>query len=404
MDRCDFLIIGAGIVGLTIARALRLYYPDTQICVIDKETELACHASGRNSGVLHAGFYYSADSLKARLTRDGNYAWQNYCDEHQLPVNRCGKLVVAANESEIPGLHELWRRGQANGVRLEWLTVEEARQIEPRLKTYGYALYSPDTVSIDPLETMRHLAAENRMAGIDLKMGTAYQGYSATNDHVLTSEGPIASGYVINAAGLYADQVARDFGFASNYRIIPFKGLYLYAQAEAYQPATHIYPVPDLRLPFLGVHFTTTVTGQTKIGPTAIPALWREHYTGMAGFSVKEMQEIIWQEIVMFLTNRSGFRTLALEEMKKYSRKYLVRCASRMLSGVGNMGFDQWGKPGIRAQLADISRKTLIMDFITEGDKRSYHILNAVSPGFTCALTFAEYVVRDIEKYANSTK
>lgn len=398
MRTCDFLIIGGGIIGLTVARELQRRYPDSRIRVLDKETELARHASGRNSGVLHAGFYYSADSLKARFTRDGNHAWQRYCDEHQLPINRCGKLVVAADESEIAGLRELLQRGQTNGVRLEWLTAEEAQAIEPRVKTCGYAIYSPDTASIDPAATMQRLAAENQATGIELDLGTAYRGYHAANHQILTSNGQISPGYVINAAGLYADQVARDFGFSGNYRIIPFKGLYLHPRADAYRPATCIYPVPDLRLPFLGVHFTTTVNGTTKIGPTAMPALWREHYSGLAGFSAREMLQIIAQEFGMFVHNRSGFRTLAIEEMKKYRRGYLIECAAKMLTGVKGMGFEHWGQPGIRAQLVNIRRKRLEMDFVTESDEHSFHILNAVSPAFTCALPFAGYIADVIEE------
>jgi len=399
-DTADFLIIGAGVVGLTAALELRRRYPDAAITVIDKEKTLAAHGSGRNSGVLHAGFYYTADSLKARFTRDGNRLWQDYCDEKGLRINRCGKLVVAADATEVDGLRELKRRGERNGVELHWMTAAEAREVEPRVKTHEYALFSPATASLDPTEAMAALHRDCLDQGVSVRLGVAYAGVDPARRSVHTDDGVVKAGYALNAAGLYADRIARDFGFSRDHRILPFKGLYLYPDKGSYRPRVNIYPVPNLKHPFLGVHFTSTVNGDTKIGPTAIPALWREHYAGMANFRASELAEVLAREAELFAFNRFGFRSLAFEEVRKYRRRYMIDGAARMLEGVETMGFRHWGKPGIRAQLIDIRRKALEMDFRTEGDGWSLHVLNAVSPAFTCAFPFAGYLADQMENLA----
>jgi L-2-hydroxyglutarate oxidase LhgO len=218
------------------------------------------------------------------------------------------------------------------------------------------------------------------------------------DNQVVTTQGSIDAGYVINAGGLYADKIARQFGFSQDYSILPFKGLYLYASAEAGQLATNIYPVPDIKNPFLGVHFTITVDGRIKIGPTAIPAFWRENYTGIEGFNLNEFIEIAGAELGLFLSNQFGFRQLAMRELRKYSRYYLVRLASEMVEGIQKNQFKHRGRPGIRAQLINSRTKQLVMDFCHEGDEKSFHVLNAVSPAFTCAMPFSRLLVDEIER------
>ena len=267
----DYLIIGAGIIGLCMAREIKQRLPDASITLIEKESVPGQHASGRNSGVLHAGFYYTADSLKARLCRDGNSAWKRYCEDKSLKLNRCGKLVVARDESELEGLVELLRRGQVNGVKLEMISSAEATRIEPYVHTYEHALWSPNTATVDPQQVVQSVCEEILAAGVTIKSDTAYVG--CNKGMIVTTNGTIAAGYVINTAGLFADRIARDFGFSEQHQILPFKGLYLYARKDGIKLNTNVYPVPDLNNPFLGVHFTVTADNRTKIGPTAIPAL-----------------------------------------------------------------------------------------------------------------------------------
>ena len=395
MRTCDFLVIGGGVIGLSIARELRRRRRDTRVLLIEKEPSCGAHASGRNSGVLHAGFYYSPDSLKAKFTRLGNEQLTVYCDEKRIPLNRCGKLVVAKDASDLPSLDELLRRGQINGIELQAMTEADAKSIEPRVKTYQRALFSPRTSTVNPLQVIEAMHQDAIREGVAIHCGTAYHGRES--NAVRTNHDRIEAGYVVNAAGLYADKIAMDYGFSEKYRILPFKGLYLYSDEPPGAIRTNIYPVPDLRNPFLGVHFTITADGKAKIGPTAIPALWRENYEGMGNFRFGELIEVASRGLGLLAGAGFDFRRLAMEELTKYSRSTMVSLASVLAEGVEERNYYKWGRPGIRAQLLDITKKKLEMDFVLEGDDRSMHVLNAVSPAFTCSLPFASHVCDHID-------
>ncbi len=391
----DFLVIGGGVIGLNLSLRLKKKYPSSRVVLIDKEKSCGIHSSGRNSGVLHAGFYYTADSLKAKFTRDGNRMLTEYCRERNIRINQCGKLVVAKDETELKGLDELLERAGKNRVELQQVTEKEAKEIEPRVKTFERALFSPTTSVINPSEVIDSMATDAKNCGVDIQTDTAY--LKRSSDRVVTSKGSISAGYVINASGLYADKIALDFGFSKDYRILPFKGLYLYAKENSEPLRTNIYPVPDLNNPFLGVHYTLTVDGRVKIGPTAIPAFWREHYNGFTNFSYSELMEILMREFFLFARNDFGFRDLAFKEIQKYYKPKLVKLASTMISGVKKGNYRHWGKAGIRAQLINIRERKLVMDFRYEGDNRSFHVLNAVSPAFTCAMPFTDYLISQME-------
>jgi L-2-hydroxyglutarate oxidase LhgO len=395
MTKTDFLVVGGGVVGLSIARELKRRFSDATVALVEKEPECGLHASGRNSGVIHAGFYYSADSLKAKFTRDGNRMLLQYCEEKTIPVNKCGKLVVAKDETELPQLDELLRRGKANGVVLQSITAQEALKIEPRVKTFQRAIFSPATSTADPIQVLQAMKRDALKEGISIHQNAAYVG--TENGNVKTLAGDFEAGFVVNAAGLYADRVARDFGFSDDYRILPFKGIYLYSDEPAGAIRTNIYPVPDLRNPFLGVHFTLLVDGRAKIGPTAIPAFWREQYKGLTNFKFDEFAEIIFRDLGLLFFSGFDFKRLAVEETLKYYRPRLVNLASTLLENVKLENFRHWGKPGIRAQLLNIKTKKLEMDFVIQNDAKSLHVLNAVSPAWTCALPFAKYVCDKIE-------
>ncbi len=397
MNTTDFLLIGGGIIGISIARELKSRYPDSSVCILEKESKCGLHASGRNSGVLHAGFYYTADSFKARFTREGNQRLTEYCDAKNIKLNKCGKLVVAQNESELPWLDELMNRASKNSVPLESVTEEEGRAIEPRVKIYQKALFSPTTSSVNPKELVESLLSDAIREGVQIKSNSRYL-RRAGKRSIQTSDGAYEAKYLINVAGLYADKIGRDFGFSRDHRILPFKGLYLYSDEPPGALKTHIYPVPDLANPFLGVHFTVTTDGKTKLGPTAIPAFWREQYEGWGNFNLNEFSEIIRRQAGLFLTSNFDFKALAIRELQKYSKPKLVSLASTLAEGVDIKHYRRWGPPGIRAQLLNIRTKMLETDFFMEGDGQSMHILNAVSPGFTCALPFADYVCDQIDK------
>lgn len=397
MLTCDFLVIGGGVIGLSIARELKARHKHTRIILIEKESSCGAHASGRNSGVLHAGFYYSPDSLKAKFTRLGNEQLTAYCEEKKIPLNRCGKLVVAKDAADLPSLDELVKRGRANTIEIHELTEAEAKQIEPRVKTFERALFSPRTSTVNPQQVVDAMQRDAMQEGVEIRFGSAY--VSRTDQGVRTNSETVTAGYVVNAAGLYADKIAIDYGFSEKYRILPFKGLYLYSNEPPGALRTNIYPVPDLRNPFLGVHFTITADGKAKIGPTAIPAFWRENYEGLRNFKLGEMMEVAGRGLGLLTNAQFDYRRLAMEEIAKYSRSRMVALASVLAEGVTESNYQKWGRPGIRAQLLDITKKKLEMDFVLEGDHRSMHVLNAVSPAFTCSLPFAGHVCDQIEQH-----
>jgi (S)-2-hydroxyglutarate dehydrogenase len=395
-QKCDFLIVGGGVIGISLAFSLSTTFPDASIIVLEKERESGLHASGRNSGVLHAGFYYTADSLKARFTKEGNEELSEFCRAKGLSLNACGKLVVASDEEQDRSLDILYERGQRNGVSLDMLSAKEATEIEPKVRTLRRALYSPATSVVDPNEVLSELILEATANGVRFEYDACFLHFDGTSVH--TASKAFEAGYVVNAAGLYADRVAHNFGFGQDYHLLPFKGIYLYGTSGAMPLNTLIYPVPDLRNPFLGVHFTLTVSGQVKIGPTAIPAFWPEQYGWLENFHFDEFLRTTGRHMKLMMGGDPMFRELAFEEVKKYSRSYLVSQASKLADGVRSADFKTWGRSGIRAQLINKNTQKLEMDFIIEGDKRSMHVLNAVSPAFTCALPFSRYVVEQIEK------
>lgn len=391
----DFVVIGGGIIGLSIARELKKNYPDTHVTVLEKEKDCGLHASGRNSGVLHAGFYYTPDSLKAKFTRVGNLMLTEYCEQQKIPINKCGKLVVTKNEAELESLDILLQRGKANDVILEDITEEEAKKIEPRALTYKRALFSPSTSVVNPKLVLEHIKNDAEKEGITICCNAKY--LKRTKQGALhTTQGEFQAGFVVNAGGLYADKIANDFNFSQNYRILPFKGLYLYSDEVDSSIKTLIYPVPDLKNPFLGVHVTINMEGKIKLGPTAIPAFWREQYDATSQFNLKEFMDISSRQIGLLMRSQFDFKKLAFEEIKKYSKSHLVQLSTSLASGFKKEHFTKFGAPGIRAQLLNIKEKKLEMDFIFEGDKQSFHILNAVSPGFTSSLPFSQYVVEKI--------
>lgn len=394
MNYYDYVIIGGGIIGLTIARELKIRFPKKRICILEKESDVAQHSSGRNSGVLHAGFYYTADSLKAKFTKEGNKALSDYCEQNNLKINRCGKLVIATNEEELKGLEELKRRADKNGVELIWMQEDEITKVDPNAITYKKALYSPNTSSVDPIEVCNAIKEENIKRGIDFYFGTTYKGH--TNDIIYTNKQNFQFKYLVNAAGLYADKIAHQFNFGKKYTIIPFKGIYLKYIKNKTDISRNIYPVPNLGNPFLGVHFTKTVDQSIKIGPTAIPAFWRENYRGLENFRFGEFLSILYYEAKLFITNSFNFRRLAFEEIKKYNKKNFIDLSLKMVKKLDKQGFGNFLRPGIRAQLLNKETLELVQDFVLDGDERSMHVLNAVSPAFTCSMPFAKYVVDEI--------
>lgn len=396
----DYLVVGAGIIGLSIARELLLREPQATLVVIDKETDVGMHASGRNSGVLHAGFYYSPDSLKAQLTRVGNQRLREFCAEKHVVVRPCGKVVVTTAGDQLSALDELHARGLSNRVELEMIDEDQLHDLEPRARTVERALWSPTTAVADPVAVTRAMAEDVVRRGAQLRL--AETALRAEAGALVTNVGTWAPGHLVNAAGLHADTVARWYGFCAEYALIPFKGLYWHGSWPPGTLTRHVYPVPDPRNPFLGVHLTVTVDGHCKIGPTAIPALRREDYGRWPGVRSREAAETVRQLVGIVRGRQHDVRSLIQSELPKYRQSEMVRRAQAMVPSVTPAMFPTRGRPGIRAQLVHRPSRRLEMDFVVEGDQRSTHVLNAVSPAWTSSIAFAEHVVDRLGRFGGS--
>jgi L-2-hydroxyglutarate oxidase LhgO len=363
---------------------------------LEKESAVALHASGRNSGVLHAGFYYSPESLKAKLTRDGNERMRAFCIQNNLPLIETGKVVVAQRPEDVPALSELHRRGVANGVNVELVEPDRLATLEPLAETIDLALWSPRTAVADPAAVAIALEDNLRKDGVEFFFNQEVSKIRTGSLNTKSGD-TFEYGHLVNAAGLYSDVMAKELGFGERYSMIPFIGLYFYAPELKGTLLRHIYPTPDPRNPFLGVHFTKTAYGDVKVGPTAIPILSREQYGFFEGLKANELLGILANYPRFIGSKHHDVWSLVKTELPKLSRKLLLRQASKLSSKVDVSKFTVPGKPGIRAQLFDKREARLEMDFVIEGDTNSTHVLNAVSPGWTSCFSFAEYVVNDME-------
>jgi len=390
VEQADILICGAGVVGLTIAKVL-LERGVENVVILEKEHGLGQHASGRNSGVLHAGIYYPADSLKAKLCLQGNRLMKAYCKEKGLPLRESGKVVVAKHEGEVPVLGKLYETASTNGAKVEMMDQKQLREHEPYARTCQLALYVHDTAIVDPKAILDSLARDLRGTGkVRILMGTNFLGLKETR-LARTNEGAIRFGTFINAAGAHSDTIAHRFGLARRFRLIPFKGTYKELRPEkSFLVRGNIYPVPDLRNPFLGVHFTRGIHDDVYIGPTAIPAFGRENY-GFTDNLGHESLRILFNSGLMFLADKK-FRSVALTEPRKYFSRCFFEDARGLVEGLCPNDLLACSKVGIRPQLVDWIKKELVMDFMILRDQESFHILNAISPAFTSSMAFAEYV------------
>jgi len=391
----DFLVIGGGIIGISIANEILNRYPNSKVTIIEKENQIGLHASGRNSGVLHAGFYYSEDSLKAKLTSTGNTLMTNYCIENNLPIRKCGKFVVAQNCEEEKIISMLAQRAKNNNVKVEKISENDARKLEPNIKTSNIALYSPNTAVVDPKSVVQSMLQRFKEKKGKVLFNTKY--LSTENNHVVTTNGTFSYGFLINSAGLYADSIAQDFELSEDYYLLPFKGLYIKSDKPLDFLKSNIYPVPNLRNPFLGIHFTKTISGEIKIGPTAIPAFWRENYSGLDNFKLREFFDISSKQLSLLINSKFDFKRIAFSELSNYYKPNILRKAEKLCKNFKKDDFQNWYVSGIRAQLVSKKNKNLVMDFIIEKRENSLHILNAVSPAFTSSLSFANYVLDIME-------
>lgn len=387
MPSAGIVICGAGVLGLTIARELVARGAD-EILILEKEERLGAHASGRNSGVLHAGIYYAPGSARARTCLEGNRLMRAYCAERGLPLAGSGKVIVAPDPAQLPALEDLHRRALANGSPVALLDEKELAELEPHARTAGRALHSPLTAVVDPRAVLAQIARELTASGkVRILTGCRVAG-PAGPGALATSQGRVGYARLLNCAGAHADTLAHAFGLGRRFAMVPFKGCYRRLRpGRAGLVRGSIYPVPDPRTPFLGVHFTRGVAGDVSIGPTATPALGRENYGLLRGLDA-EAPRILLRGARMLLGN-AQFRALAREELRKYLPRHFFADCARLVRGLTPQDLEPSPKVGIRPQLVDTATQAMVMDFLVESDGPTVHVLNAISPAFTSSMAFA---------------
>ena len=388
----DIAVIGGGILGLSSARELRLRFPNLSVIVIEKESDLARHQTGHNSGVIHSGIYYKPGSLKARNCVEGARMLTQYCDERGIPYDKCGKVIVAVDESELPALEELYRRGTANGVPgLRRIGPDELKRLEPHARGVA-ALHSPETGIIDYTRVSQAYAADFEENGGQISLSTTLRGVHTVSGgmELNTSTGSVRVRHMINCAGLYADVVANMTSPDNQVRIIPFRGDYytLSPRAEAMVNGL-IYPVPDPAFPFLGVHFTRTVHGYTEAGPNAVLAFAREGYT-LGKIDFGELAKTVSFPGFWRLTLRY-WRMGSQELYRSVSKQAFLKAAQRLLPDVRLEDLVNRGS-GVRAQAVDRNGR-LLDDFVIGRTNNAVHVRNAPSPGATASLAIGRHIV-----------
>jgi len=395
----DLVVVGAGILGLATARELLSRRRGLGLAIIEKEPRICAHQSGHNSGVIHSGIYYAPGSLKARLCVAGARELYAYCERHGIPTERCGKVIVATDSSELGRLQDLQERGRANGVEgLEMIGPERIREIEPHCSGIR-ALWSSCTGIVDYTLVAEQYAEEVLGAGGEVQTGRELRGLRLSDGHVVleTTAGEMKARRVITCAGLYADRVARLSGGAREPRIVPFRGDYWQLRPQARHLCRNlIYPVPDPAFPFLGVHGTRRIgTGEVWLGPNAVLAMSREGYRR---FDVRprDLAQAVFNRSFQRLA-RKYWRMGAIEVWRDYSKRAFWRSVRRYLPDV-TLDDMVPGPSGVRAQALDPSG-ALVDDFVVDqqGD-RILHVRNAPSPAATSSLAIGRLIADTAEK------
>jgi L-2-hydroxyglutarate oxidase len=389
----DIVIIGAGIIGVSLSIEIVKRDRSLSILVIEKEEAPGTHASGRNSGVIHAGFYYSPESLKAKFCKDGNAKLRAACTELGVPIRNTGKVVLSQDESQVPLLEKLFKRGIENGVEIEILEDRFLHKFEPLAKSTGGFIWSPTTSVSDPRLLISRLVQKAKSIGVQFQFGTTPK---ILEGELQFNGSRIKYRHLINCAGSQALKIAQGFGAGKDYSIMPFLGTYAYVDSKSLPLQTLVYPLPHPVNPFLGVHFTVTTDGLTKIGPSAIPVLGGEQYNFFEIPNFREILKTFNSVATMGARHPKSTLNLVHQEFPKIRTRRLLRDAEKLVPDAKFAG--EWKrKPGgIRSQLLNLRTGNLEQDFIVEATEHETHVLNAVSPGWTSAIPFAEWIY---EKY-----
>jgi (S)-2-hydroxyglutarate dehydrogenase len=390
----DYAIIGGGIVGLSTGMALGQKYPNSRILVLEKESKWAFHQTGNNSGVIHSGIYYKPGSFKAKFCRTGCQSMVDFCQEHNLPYEVCGKVIVATEEKELPLLENLYQRGLENGIQVAKISPEEVRDVEPHVNSIaGVRVFS--TGIADYKQVCLKYAELIRGQGGDLRLNTKVLKIvdTAQGKVIETNNGTFETKFVVNCAGLHSDRVAKMSGADPQAKIVPFRGEYYELIPEKrYLVNTLIYPVPNPAFPFLGVHFTKMIDGSVHAGPNAVLSLKREGYN-KTDFDLKDFVEVMTYPAFWKLAAKHADEGIK-EIIRSFSKAAFVHSLQRLIPEV-QMADVVPTHAGVRAQ-ALMDDGKLVDDFLIVKGENSIHVCNAPSPAATSSIEIGKAVVEQI--------
>ncbi|MGB3533057.1 MAG: L-2-hydroxyglutarate oxidase [Microcoleaceae cyanobacterium] len=387
----DFAIIGGGIVGLSTAMRLTQRFPDKTVVVVEKENRVAAHQTGHNSGVIHSGVYYKPGSLKAKLSRAGCQSMVEFCQQHGIDYDVCGKVIVATEPEELPLLEKLYQRGLENQTPIAKITAEEVKEIEPHVKCLA-GIRVDSTGIVNYTQVCQKYAELIQNQGGEIKFNTQVKQIQETTDAILlkTNKGTIQSQFIINCGGLYSDRVAKLGKVNPEAKIVPFRGEYYELTPEkSYLVKTLIYPVPNPNFPFLGVHFTRMIDGSVHAGPNAVLSFKREGYQ-KTDFNLKDLLETLTYPGFWRLAAKHA--DMGIEEMiRSFNKAAFVKSLQRLIPEVKSE--DLVVSPaGVRAQALK-SNGELVDDFLIVKRHKAMHVCNAPSPAATASLEIGKAIV-----------
>lgn len=393
----DIVIVGGGIIGLSTAMAMQARFPGRSLAVLEKEPGVALHQTGRNSGVIHSGIYYRPGSHKATLCVEGARLLYAFCRDHGVPCERCGKLIVATTGGELPRLEALYERGRANGIPgLEMIPPGRVREIEPHAHAVG-ALYSPETGITDYRLVAEAMAADITKAGGRILLSCAVAGIDrdGAGHRIETRRGAVRCRFLVNCAGLQADRVAAMTGADTDVLLLPFRGEYFTLKKGCRLVRNLIYPVPDPRFPFLGVHFTRKINGEYEAGPNAVLAFAREGY---------RVRDICWQDLAAMARHPAFWKMAwrywnvqAYELYRSLSRRAFLAALKKLVPELEDRDIDRGGS-GVRAQVVT-SDGRLADDFIIAKSPCALNVLNAPSPAATASIAIGRHIADLAERH-----
>ena len=392
----DFIIIGSGIIGLTLAFKLKKNQPSSKILILEKETDSIQHGSGRNSGVIHSGVYYDPGSLRATLGVRGGVELKEYIKSKQLWIDECGKLLIPTSENSFQNIESLFQRGVSNGVVIKKLTGSEIQSLEPNINTkYNSGLLIPFTSVADPKEVSKSLLFDLKQLGVDVFYNEQVIKIEDEGKIIISNLKSYSCEYSFNCSGLQSDVVAKSAGLEFRYSFLPFKGKYWKITDPSFKLKHLVYPVPDLQYPFLGLHSSHKRDGSFYIGPSSTPVFGREYYSRANKLQLSEALSLALSFGIKILKNENKLRTLALQEAKLLTKNGFLDEVEKLLNNIPTDSIQpSLEKIGIRSQVFDPLSKTLVNDFIIINQKHSTHVLNAISPAWTASFAFADHLIQ----------